>query len=206
MQRVAITGGIASGKSLFARFLAGAGAEVIDADDVVHRLEGPGGAAVPALTALFGGGIIGADGGVDRQALGGLVFGDAAARAKVNALLHPLARAEIARWLARPGGGVRAAVVPLLFEAGWQDGWDAVICLVCGAEAQRRRLTEGRGLTREEAERRIAAQMPEAEKAARSDIVINNKSDAKALAKAAAEVYRQLTERAHEHRARAPRE
>ena len=195
MKRVAITGGIASGKSLFARFLADLGVEIIDADEIVHSLEGPGGAAVPALREMFGAGIIGADGGVDRKALGGLVFGDGAARAQLNALLHPMVREEIARWFARPGGKVRAAVIPLLFEAGWQDDWDVIICLICGADAQMRRLTGDRGLTRAAAARRIAAQMPEAEKAARSNIVISNKSDAKALAKSAEDVFRLLTEK-----------
>ncbi len=201
MKRVAITGGIASGKSLFAGFLAGWGAEIIDADEVVHSLEGPGGAAVPALKDMFGAKIIGPDGGIDRKALGTLVFADDEVRAMVNALLHPMVREVIERWFERPGCAVRAAVIPLLFEAGWQDEWDVVICLVTGEEARIRRLTGGRGLTREEARRRIAAQMPEAEKAARSTMVINNKSDAAALAKSAAEVYRRLTERAYEHRA-----
>lgn len=205
MKRVAITGGIASGKSLFSRFLAEAGAEIIDADDVVHSLEAPSGAAVPLLRELFGEKIVGADGGIDRRVLGALVFGDDAARAKVNALLHPMVREVIAQWFERPGESLRVAVIPLLFEAGWQDGWDVIICLVAGQDLQIERLTTGRGLTRDEAERRVAAQMPEAEKAARSHIVINNKSDAAALAKSAAEVYCRLTERAYEYRADKPR-
>ena len=148
-----------------------------------------------ALKEMFGAKIIGPDGGIDRKALGALVFADDAARARVNALLHPMVREVIERWFKRPGCAVRAAVIPLLFEAGWQDDWDMVICVVAGEEARIRRLTRGRGLTRADALRRIAAQMPEAEKAARSNIVISNKSDAKALAKSAEDVYRLLTEK-----------
>ncbi len=204
MNRVAITGGIACGKSLFSRFLADLGVEIIDADDVVHRLEAPGGEAVPILKELFGAKVIGVDGGIDRRALGAMVFSDDTVRAKVNKVLHPLVRDIIDKWFARAGGTLRAAVIPLLFEAGWQDVWDVIICLVAGKDLQIERLTCGRGLTRDEAERRVAAQIPEAEKAARSHIVINNKSDAAALAKSAEEVYRLLTERAYEYRTNKP--
>ncbi|MDD4020057.1 MAG: dephospho-CoA kinase, partial [Kiritimatiellae bacterium] len=92
IKRAAITGGIACGKSLFSRHLGRLGVEILDADDVVHSLEAPGGEAVPALVSLFGSRVIGADGGVDRNVLGELVFEDAAARARVNGVLHPLVR------------------------------------------------------------------------------------------------------------------
>ena len=200
--RVAITGGIACGKSLFSRHLARLGVELLDADDVVHRLEMPGGAAVPALAALFGKEVLDAKGGVDRQALGAKVFADAAVRAQVNAVLHPLVRAAIRAWVAQPGGAVKAAVIPLLFEVGWADDWDVIICLASSEAVQLERLMRVRGLSEEQARQRVAAQMPVAEKAARSHLVVYNDADAEALAREARKVYRFLMETADEYRSR----
>jgi len=92
--KIALTGGIACGKSLFAKFLQELGIHVIDADDVVHELEAPGGAAVPAIVARFGTGVLAQDGGIDRPALARLVFVDAAARADLEAIVFPLVRAR----------------------------------------------------------------------------------------------------------------
>ncbi len=193
--RVAITGGIACGKSLFSHYLGQLGADVLDADDVVHRLEEPGGAAVDAITGLFGEGVRRPDGGIDRASLGTLVFGDDTARARLNGVVHPLVKAAFEAWLAEPGQRVKAAVIPLLFEVGWDAEWDVIICLVSSEAVQLERLTRARGLSEEQARRRIAAQMPVAEKAARSHLVVNNDADATALALEAARVYRFLIER-----------
>lgn len=200
--RVAITGGIACGKSLFSRYLVQLGVELLDADDVVHRLEAPGGGAVSELVRLFGDGVLDAQGGIDRQALGERVFADEAVRAQVNAVLHPLVRREIRAWVESPGCGVRAAVIPLLFEVGWADDWDVIICLASSEALQRERLMRLRGLSEEQARRRIAAQMPVAEKAARSHLVVHNDADVQTLAREAEKVYRFLLERAYEYRAR----
>ena len=200
--RVAITGGIACGKSLFSRYLSELGVELLDADDVVHGLEAPGGAAVPALVRLFGKGILDEDGGVNRQLMGEKVFGDAAVRAQVNAVLHPLVREVLTSWVADPGRTVKAAVIPLLFEVGWSEDWDIIICLVSDEAVQIERLMRLRGLSEEQARSRIAAQMPVAEKAARSHLVVHNDADAEALAREAQKVYRFLMERAYEYRSR----
>ena len=200
--RVAITGGIACGKSLFSHYLGQLGVELLDADDVVHRLESPGGAAVPALVGLFGDGVLDAEGGIDRTALGERVFEETAVRAQVNALLHPLVRQIVCAWAAEPGHALRAAVIPLLFEAGWAEDWDVIICLAAGETVQLERLMRFRGLTEDQARRRIAAQMPVAEKAARSHLVVHNDADAQALAREAGKVYRFLMERAYEYRTR----
>jgi len=200
--RVAITGGIACGKSLFSLYLARLGVKILDADDVVHRLEAPGGAAVSALSGLFGKGVLNAKGGIDRQALGAIVFADAAARAQVNAVLHPLVRAAIREWVAEPGTALKAAVIPLLFEVGWSEDWDIIICLASSETVQLERLMRLRGLSEEQARRRVAAQMPVAEKAARSHLVVHNDADAEALAGEAQRVYRFLMERAYEYRSR----
>ena len=195
IKRAAITGGIACGKSLFSHYLGRLGVEILDADDVVHGLEAPGGGAVPALVSLFGGRVIGADGGVDRNVLGELVFEDAEARTRANGVLHPLVREQFRKWVAAPGQRPKAAVIPLLFEVGWEVDWEVVICLVSCEATQVERLKRVRGLSEEQARRRIAAQMPVAEKAARSHLVVHNEADAEALAREADKVYRFLMER-----------
>ena len=202
VMRVAITGGIACGKSLFSGALRQWGAELLDADDVVHGLEAPGGAAVEGLVRLFGPSVLDEHGGIDRAALAERVFCDPEARRQVNAIVHPLVRAALQAWLEEPTGALRIAVIPLLFEAGWTDEWDVIICLVSSEALQRERLMRFRGLTDEQARRRIAAQMPVAEKAARSHLVVHNDADAEALAREAEKVYRFLTEKADEYRKR----
>lgn len=195
IMRVAITGGIACGKSLFSHYLGQLGVDILDADDVVHRLEEPGGAAVSAIVDIFGAGVLRTDGGIDRVALGTLVFKDEAARARLNGVLHPRVKEALSVWLSEPGQRLKAAVIPLLFEVEWDAAWDVIICLVSSEAVQLERLMRDRGLSEEQARLRIAAQMPVAEKAARSHLVVKNDADAFALAQEAAKVYRFLTER-----------
>ena len=204
VMRVAITGGIACGKSLFSRALEQLGVELLDADDVVHRLEAPGGAAVPDLVRLFGSSVLDEHGGINRAVLAERVFSDPEARRQVNAVVHPLVRTALRRWLEEPSDTLRIVVIPLLFEAGWTDDWDIIICLVSNEALQRERLIRFRGLTDEQARKRIAAQMPVAEKAARSHLVVHNDADAEALAREAQKVYRFLMEKADEYRKRGP--
>lgn len=204
VMRVAITGGIACGKSLFSRALEQLGVELLDADDVVHRLEAPGGAAVPDLVRLFGSSVLDEHGGINRAVLAERVFSDPEARRQVNAVVHPLVRTALRRWLEEPSDTLRIVVIPLLFEAGWTDDWDIIICLVSNEALQRERLMRFRGLTDEQARKRIAAQMPVAEKAARSHLVVHNDADAEALAREAQKVYRFLMEKADEYRKRGP--
>ena len=180
--RVAITGGIACGKTLFSHALEALGWEVLDADAVVHQLEAPGGAAVAPLLACFGPMVQAADGGIDRKALGQLVFAERSAREKLNALIHPLVKQAIEKWLAGSINVRRAVVIPLLFEVGWQQEWDVIICLVSCEQTQCERLMRMRGLTREAAWQRITSQMPIEEKASRSQIVVRNEGDVSNLA------------------------
>ncbi len=214
--RIVLTGGIACGKSLFAKFLRELGIRLIDADDVVHGLETPGGEAVEAIAARFGEGVRASDGGIDRRRLAQIVFApppstapravDApsapclspsapdAARRELEAILHPLVRARLLDFLdapddfapcaspsARPSADGRAcvpplriAVVPLLFESHWEKDYDIILCILSSAKIQMSRMTSMRGYSREEAEARLAAQMPVAEKARRSDLVVVN--------------------------------
>ena len=193
---VAITGGIACGKSLFAAHFQGQGAELLDADDVVHSLEAPGWGAVEPIRCCFGDAVIAPDGGVDRARLAERVFADPPARERLNRLLHPVVRQVIDEWKGRPGGrAVKAAVIPLLFEAGWENDWDVVICVSSHPQAQVDRLTRIRGLSTEQARQRLAAQLPIAEKAARAHLVVHNNAGVDALAEEARRVYRLLLER-----------
>ncbi len=181
--RIAVTGGIACGKSTVARMLERLGGEVLDTDDVAHLLEGPGGAAVPEIEGVFGSGVIAADGSIDRRKLGSLVFGDADALTRLNSMLHPMIASEVDLWLEKATSApFKAVLVPLLYEAGFDTKvrWDKVLAVVCSESEQIRRL-KGRGFNEEEARRRIAAQMPCAEKAARADCAIWNDADMRTL-------------------------
>ena len=189
MKRIALTGGIACGKSTFAGLLAEGGCDVLDTDALAHALEAPGGAAVSSVVAAFGPEMRAADGGIDRVRLGQLVFADEAARLRLNGILHPLIEKDLARWLAAPGARPRVAVIPLLFEGGWEAGWDVVVCVACAAAEQLRRL-QARGLSEDAARARLAAQLPLADKVRRAGYVVWNDGDLNALRREA----RRLTE------------
>ena len=181
--RIAVTGGIACGKSTVARMLERRGGEILDTDDIAHFLEGPGGTAVPEIEHAFGSVVVADDGSIDRRRLGSLVFGDAAALARLNAIIHPLISAEVDSWLEKKTSApFKAVLVPLLYEAGFDTmvRWDKVVAVVCSEAEQIRRL-KGRGLNEAEARARIASQMPCAEKAARADCVICNDADMRTL-------------------------
>ena len=181
--RIAVTGGIACGKSTVARMLEKAGCAVLDTDDVTHGLEGPGGAAVPLIAEAFGEGVIAPDGSVNRRKLGEVVFSNPACLARLNSILHPLVAKEVDRWLEDQTECIaKVVLVPLLYEAGFDQSvkWNAVLAVVCSEKEQIRRII-GRGFNEEEAFARIRAQIPCAEKAARADYAIWNDADIGAL-------------------------
>jgi len=193
---VVITGGIACGKSLFSTYLKQAGVEILDADDVVHALQASGGEAVEAIRAKFGNQVIAADGSVDRAKLGRIVFADATARMALNEIVHPMVRETIQRWIKHPGGcAIKAAVIPLLFEVGWEEAWDLIICVQSDTQTQIDRLMRFRGLSAEQARQRLDAQMPIAEKAARAHLTVNNNAGEEKLASEAKRIYRLLMEK-----------
>ncbi len=186
--RIALTGGIACGKSLFAKFLRELGVRVLDADDVVHELEAPGGLAVPMIASRFGREVIDGEGGVDRRMLAAKVFGgdDAdAQRRELENILFPLVRRRLADFAAACTSSSRAAIsvaiIPLLFESHFDSDYDIILCIVSSEEVQILRMMETRGYTRSQAEARLRAQMPVAEKAARSHYVIRNDSTTETL-------------------------
>lgn len=202
--RIALTGGIACGKSTLAKFLRELGIRLLDADDVVHELEAPGGAAVPAIVARFGAGILAADGSVDRPKLAGIVFADAAARRDLEAILFPLVRSRLRAFTseaARRGrppstAPLYIAIIPLLFESHWEGDYDIILAITSPLECQIHRMMCTRGYSRVQAEARLAAQMPVAEKAARADFVVVNDSTHEHLKDEARRLVAWLKERA----------
>lgn len=176
MLRIGLTGGIASGKTTVASLLRDRDCLVLDADALSHELLEPGQAAYEEVVREFGDQILVPGGAVDRKKLGAIVFADAQKRARLNEILHPRIREIAAKWFAaldRPGGPEFAFLeAALILEAGSQKSLDRVVVCWCRPEQQLERLKE-RGLLPEEAQRRIAAQMPIDEKRRLADEVID---------------------------------
>ena len=190
-----MTGGIACGKSTVADCWRRWGAETLDADDVAHALIAPGGAAVAAVLDAFGPAVRAADGGIDRERLGRMAFADPAARRRLEALLHPAVIRRMRAWAegVRREGRRGVAVVPLLFEAGMEKDWDAVVCVASDEQTMLERLA-ARGLSPAEAKARIASQWPVREKTARADRVIENNGSLAELEKTSRAVWNDLFE------------
>jgi dephospho-CoA kinase len=199
---VALSGGIATGKSAVARIFAELGAVVIDADAIVHELQAPGTPMLAAIAAAFGSGVIDADGALDRARLGEIVFRDPDARRRLGELVHPEVGAEMARRLAAArAAGAKLVVldIPLLFEgrrAGTGSaarlGVDATILVYAPEPLQIERQLAREGYGRAEALRRLRAQMPIEEKRALADFVIDNSGDLAETARQVRELYARL--------------
>lgn len=175
MLRVALTGGIATGKSYVLERLRARGIPCLDADALAHGVMSAQTEATQAIAARFGARVLAPDGSVDRSALAPIVFGDSNARRDLEAIVHPAVYRAIAagvRAFERSGGAALVVVdVPLLYETGHAGEFDKVVVTTCREEVQLGRLVS-RGLTEAEARQRIAAQWPTAEKARRADYVI----------------------------------
>lgn len=181
MPLVALTGGIASGKSTIAARLAELGAIVVDADAVVRELQQPGMPVLRAIADAFGEHLLLPDGSLDRAALGALVFADDGARRRLNAIVHPAVAAESARRFREAlDADPRAVVVydvPLLVEARPDDPWDLVIVAHAPAEVRIRRLMELRGMAEADARARVASQASDERRLAIADVVIATDGD-----------------------------
>ena len=167
MLRVALTGGIATGKSYVADRLAARGVPVVDADVVAREVVEPGTPAAAAIRARFGDAVFTAEGRLDRKALGDIVFTDTAARRELEAIVHPAVRARVEQWFAtcaQGGTPIGLAVIPLLFESGLAGNYDVVAVTTCNAVEQERRVMSRDGLSRDAARARIAAQWPAEQK------------------------------------------
>lgn len=176
---MALTGGIASGKSLVANRLVELGATLVDADVLAREVVAPGTPGLARVAQTFGPGVISADGSLDRAALAAIVFSDPERRAELNAITHPLiAERSAAIIAAADPDAVVVRDIPLLAEIGGDTSpYDLVVVVHADVETRIRRMIEQRGMTREEAERRIAAQASDADRLALADVVIENDGD-----------------------------
>jgi dephospho-CoA kinase len=178
--RIGLTGGIASGKSTVVAALREAGAVIVDADRIARDVLAPGGPAYADVVREFGAEVLGRDGAIDRKALAGRIFADPVARRRLNALTHPHIRRRMAEEAegiaATPGVQVIVFEIPLLLDT--TDGRDlmlnGIVVVAAPENVQLDRLIARDGVSRDEARRRLAAQVPLREKVARADWVIDN--------------------------------
>lgn len=181
MTLLALTGGIASGKSTISRILAEKGAVIVDADAIVREVQAPGSPVLSAIAAEFGPEVLLPDGSLDRPALGARVFGHPERLAALNALVHPAVREESQRrFRAALSADPTALVVydvPLLAESRGTGEWDLVVVAHAPAELRVRRLVDQRGLSEADARARIAAQAGDEERLALADVVIDTAGD-----------------------------
>jgi len=174
MKVCGLTGGVGMGKSTAAQFLRARGAQVVDTDELARQLVQPGQPALAEIQAEFGKAIIASDGRLRRDELARIVFADAAARKKLETILHPRIRE---RWLAqietwrRENRALAVVVIPLLFETRAESHFNKIICVACSAPTQRQRLLS-RGWTPEQIKQRLAAQWPVEQKISRADFVV----------------------------------
>ena len=196
--KIGITGSIACGKSTVSAYLRALGHPVVDADAISRALTAPGGEALPLLREAFGSGVFDGD-CLDRRALGALVFSSDAARAQLNAILHPMIIARTSRELTALDVPDRLVFgdVPLLYECGMERLFDRVWVVTVPRERQIERLRLRDGLSREQASLRINAQMPQQEKIARADAVIDTDAPPEQTRLRVDALLEQLAERSH---------
>jgi dephospho-CoA kinase len=172
--RVALTGGLASGKSHVLRSFSRRDVPTVDADRIAHEVLEPSTPATEAVKARFGGGVIGEAGRIDRRALAAIVFNDRDARLALEAIVHPAVYEAIDRWFSSLPADTPLAVadIPLLYETGHESDFDTVIVAACSRAEQIRRAMSRDRLSHDEAAARLAAQLPIDEKVRRADHVI----------------------------------
>lgn len=193
MIRVGLTGGVASGKSTVSAMLAELGALVIDADVLAREVVAPGTEGLAEIVEAFGDGVLTPEGQLDRAVMGALVFADEAKRRVLEAIVHPRVRARAAEIEAgAPGAALVVHDIPLLVETGQQDSFDAVVVVDVPPEVQLERLEQLRGMSREEAASRIAAQASREQRLEAATHVIDNSGTLDELRARVAEVYDEL--------------
>ena len=194
---LAVTGGIACGKTEAGCRFAEEGFAVLDTDLLAHELMKKGMPVFERVIDHFGNTILSANGEIDRTQLGNLVFADPEAREILNGLVHPAVIRAAEQWKAEQYSDA-VILVPLLFEANWTQGWDAIVCVSADEEQVFQRL-EKRGLNEDEARKRIAAQMPLAEKEAKADFIIRNNETLDALHEETVKVIECIRSRGNTH-------
>ena len=195
MIRIAITGGIACGKSLVGEMFSELGVSVCDTDHLAHSLMVSGTNVYFRIKEEFGEDVITANGDIDRRKLGEIVFSDERLRLILNKIVHPAVKDLFEAWLAEHDTECAAAViVPLLYEAKMENGWDVVVCVSCSDEVQLQRLKD-RALSEIEARQRISAQLPTVVKMTRADFVIFNDGTVSVLKKQVEKVLQHILEK-----------
>ncbi len=194
---VGLTGGIGSGKSAAATLFEALGAAVVDTDAIAHELTAPGGAAIGPIRSAFGAEVIAPNGALDRTAMRRLAFADAQAKARLEAILHPMIRAEADRRSAAARAPYVVLVVPLLVESGgYRSRMQRVVVVDCPEEVQVARVMSRSGLSAEEARAIMAAQVGREQRLAAADDVIDNGGDLAALRPQVEALHRQYLEMA----------
>jgi dephospho-CoA kinase len=176
MKRVALTGGIATGKSHVRAEFERLGVPTIDADTLARDAAAPGSPGLAAIVARFGPSILNENGALDRRKLGAIAFGDPGARHDLEQIIHPIVRARTAEWFAAletTSQPFAIADIPLLYETGRERDFDEVVVTSCAEDTQIRRVMRRDSVTEEEARQRMAAQLPTSEKVRQADYVIN---------------------------------
>ncbi len=198
MIKVALTGGIGSGKSEVERLLAERGAAVVDADRLAREVVAPGTPGLEAVLAEFGAAVRATDGSLDRAALAAVVFADSAALRRLEAIVHPLVAARAAALVAeaeRQGCPVVVYSVPLLVENGLADDHDVVVVVDAADDVRLDRLVRLRGMVEADARARMAAQASREQRLAAADVVIGNDGTPAELAERVDAVWRELSAR-----------
>ncbi len=198
MLRVGLTGGIGAGKSEISRRLAAQGAVIIDADLIAREVVAPGTDGLASVVAAFGPDVLGPDGALDRVALGDVVFADKQKLASLNGIVHPLvgARMRELEELAGPGS-VLVHDVPLIAENDLAGSYDLVVVVDVPPRIQLDRLVRLRGMTREQAQARMAAQATREQRLAIADIVVDNSGSLAELDRQVGELWTELRRRSH---------
>ena len=196
MLRIGLTGSIGVGKSFVARVLAELGCHVLDADQVARAVVAPGSAGLSAVVVAFGEGVLQKDGTLDRQQLSSLIFADQSKRQLINSILHPyiiaLQDEQLREWEALDSEGIAVVDAALMIESGGFKRFDKLIVVHCRPEVQIGRLMARNNLTREEAQKRIDAQMPQEAKQKFADYLIDTSEGFESARKRTGEVYAEL--------------
>ncbi|MEV0290238.1 dephospho-CoA kinase [Kribbella sp. NPDC050820] len=198
MLRVGLTGGIGSGKSAVSARLAARGAVVIDSDVLAREVVAKGTDGLTEVVEVFGDGVLTPEAELDRPAVGRIVFGDEAARRKLEAIIHPRVRSRAAEIeAAAPAGAVVVHDIPLLVETGQAGKFDVLLIVDVPVEVQVERLTAQRGMTEAEAKQRIASQASREQRLAVADVVVDNSGTLEDLDRRVGEVWEELQSRAN---------
>jgi dephospho-CoA kinase len=201
MLRVGLTGSIAVGKSFVTSILSGLGCRTLDADETAREVVLPGSPGLAAVATAFGPDVLNPDGTLNRQQLGGIIFADEEKRQNLNHILHPFIIArqdEIMRgWEQEDPNGIGIIDAALMIESGGYRRFDKLIVVHCRPEVQLERLMLRSGLARDEAQARIDAQMPQAEKQKYADYLIDTSDGFEPTQKRTQEVYNDLRRLAH---------